>query len=518
MPPGPPTGSIGGGAPPTEPVPALRALLEALTAAGVRYCLWKSNVHVAAALAGDTDLDLLVDRGHTLRFREVLHRHRVHPLVPPRGGAYPATEHYLGFDPPSGRLFHLHVHYQLVLGERYVKNYRLPVEGHLLHARRLLAGVPVPAAAVELALLAVRILLKYRLRDAVKDVLGIRSPGVPEDVHAEVRWLLDQTSLGEVGAILRAWGEIVPVALASDALETVVHDRRPGLALLLLRTRLRAALRDHRRSAVLRARLRYAVALLHRRRWPRLRPWDDRMTPATGGLSAALVGSDGSGKSATAELLARWLGWKVAVVVRYMGSKQPSRRSRWLYLAFRALRRGQRALARRAGADARPARLAAGARDVALALHHLAVAGDRVRRYRAACRDVHAGRVVLFDRFPLEALSSLPEHRLLDGPQISAALGTPGRLVAALARVEERRYACFRLPDVLVLLDVSPELGAQRKPDHRPEILAVKSRAVVELAALARASRGLVRVWQTDANRPLGVMVADIKSRLWDVL
>ena len=45
---------------PTPLAIALR-LFAALDAAGVRHCHWKSNEHLLAGLAGDTDLDLLVD-------------------------------------------------------------------------------------------------------------------------------------------------------------------------------------------------------------------------------------------------------------------------------------------------------------------------------------------------------------------------------------------------------------------------------------------------------------------------
>jgi hypothetical protein len=49
--------------------------------------------------------------------------------------AYPAVEDYLGFDHATGRLVHLHLHYQLTLGQRHLKGYRLPWESQLLGTR-----------------------------------------------------------------------------------------------------------------------------------------------------------------------------------------------------------------------------------------------------------------------------------------------------------------------------------------------------------------------------------------------
>ena len=51
------------------------------------------------------------------------------------------------------------MHEVLVLGERYVKNYHLPIEREFLDSVRLLDGVPVPSPELELGVLAVRALL-----------------------------------------------------------------------------------------------------------------------------------------------------------------------------------------------------------------------------------------------------------------------------------------------------------------------------------------------------------------------
>ena len=65
---------------------------------------------------------------HAAAFRAVAGRLGIKALIPPADGRHPATEHYLGLDDATGRLFHVHVQYLLVLGERYAKNYILPLE------------------------------------------------------------------------------------------------------------------------------------------------------------------------------------------------------------------------------------------------------------------------------------------------------------------------------------------------------------------------------------------------------
>jgi hypothetical protein len=397
-----------------------------------------------------------------------------------------------------------------VLGEEHVKNHHLPLERRFLESARPLHGVPVPAPELELAVLVVRALLKYRDRDVVKDVLRIRSSGLRDTIRAELEWLLDRVGVDEVRAALHDVGMVVPSDVVVRFLQTYQREPRAGTTFVLLRSRLRSSLRGVRRHGWMGTKARRVAA-----RWRR----PARMTPAGGGRTIAVVGADGSGKSTVSRELARWLGWKLDVRVQYLGSKTPSRRSRWSYLGFRALRRSHRALSAKFGPASAPAGALARARDVALAIHHLAVGHDRARRLREGRRDARAGRVVIFDRFPLAALSTRPEHLLLDGPRIRTALGEPlGRLALALAAREERLYRAFGLPDHLVVLHVSPDVAAARKPDHRPGVLAAKALAADELARLAVRSDAAIVPIDVDADRPLDAVVLDVKRRLWDVL
>jgi thymidylate kinase len=494
------------------------ALVGALEQASVSFCVWKSNEHLAAAAAGETDLDLLVDRAHAAAFREVVAQLPIKALTSPPDGRHPATEHYLGFDEATGRLFHVHVQYQLVLGEKYAKNYILPVERQLLDATELLDRFPVPRPEWELAILATRALLKYRNRDVVKDVLHIRSPGITAEIHREIAWLEQRTTIEAVRDALRSGDGVLPAPTICAFLERIERSPRSGIAMLRLRSELRRALRPYRRRSRGRALLAYARGAWLRRRVLRRRAAELRMLPVTGGTTVALVGPDGCGKSTMVGALDDWLGWKLQTRVYYLGSKQPSRRSRALYLLFRALRRSQRAAAVRFHDRGLITRPLAGARDTVRALHCLSIGRDRARRHERAQQDAHAGRVVIFDRFPLEALSSAEAHRVFDGPQIPSVIPPP---VTPAARVlisfETRLYRKFRVPQRLVMLRVEPETAAARKPDHAREVLAAKCTAFEALAALANTADDVDAV-AVDADQPAEQVLAEIKRAVWDVI
>ncbi len=498
---------------------AVANLVQALNQHGVRYCHWKSNLRLEQGLRGQTDLDLLVDREHGQVFRRILCEHNVKPVLAAPGKRYPAIEDYLGFDPASGQLFHLHVHYQLVLGEQFVKNYRLPLEAHFLDSAQLRHGVKIPAPELEIIVLSIRALLKYRDRDAIKDVLSIRSPGLPTDILEEIAPLLEQTSLDRIAQTLAGVAGIVPADVVLQFLDIVVDTPRAGWSLCRLRRRTRRALGRYQRCSRLKATLKYFHELWRRRRSLLKFSSDQNMTPIAGGTIMALIGADGAGKSTMCQKLAQWLGRRLNVHSYYLGSKQPSRRSELLYILFRIARRSQRAVSRWLGEKNVLSKWIGGLRDILLSAHHLSIGQDRRRRYRAGKKKAMAGSIVIYDRYPLESISTGTEFRLLDGPQIAVTIdGEMGAITRALARAEKNLYRGIRLPDYLIVLGVSPDVSLQRKPDHRRAAIEAKARAVGELKAMANSDARKLGLIYLNADLPLEGVLSQLKTRIWRVL
>jgi thymidylate kinase len=246
---------------------------------------------------------------------------------------------------------------------------------------------------------------------------------------------------------------------------------------------------------------------------------DRMMASIHGGMSLAMIGADGAGKSTMCQMLAEWLTGRLDVRSYYLGSKQPSRRSELLYILFRMARRSQRGVGRRLGEGHVLSRWMAELRDSLLCTHHLSIGRDRARRCRAGRKAAMAGSIVIFDRYPLELISTEPGFRLLDGPQIPLTVGEEtGTIRRALARAEQDLYHDMRLPDTLFVLDVGPDVSLQRKPDHNRATVEAKIRAVNELMAMADADASEFSVVHLNANLPFEDVSSQLRAKIWEVL
>jgi thymidylate kinase len=497
-----------------EPYPLglIVRLFEALNDQEISYCHWKSNWHLDRSLRGLTDLDLLVERSESLRFRELLCQHGYKLMVSPPLKQYPAMEDYLGYDRESGLLVHLHVHYQLILGEQSVKNCRLPLERGFLESSHTYAGVHIPSPELETIVLTIRALLKYRARQFLKSMLSARRGRMPAHVLNEFEFLLDQTTVESISGVLESQVGFISRDVVLESLSAIRAKPQSGYALYRMRRRLRRELAPFQRYSRSQALIRYVRAeWASRRRLPFERSTTRKKTMAEGGTRIAVVGADGAGKSTVVGELTRWLSWRLTVPTYYMGSKQSSRVTKlagWGTRIFGYPYRRSRTLI---GENNVVSKLLCGLQSLFQSLHRIGIARDRYGRYVAGRRYASQGALVVYDRYPLEAVRIA--DRFMDGPQIASMhQNRMGPVVAALSRIEEDIYRRIRPPDHLFVLQVSPEVSSQRKPDHKPEILEVKSQALNEM------ERDGLRITEIDADQPLDRVLLEVKTRLWDLL
>ena len=504
------------------------ALFQRLHREGIPYCHWKSNEHLAQSMIGMADLDVLVDRRFSLPLAKALAELGFKRLLAGPGRAYPGIEDYLGFDSATGRLTHLHLHYQLTLGEKHLKGYRVPWETVVLTSATVDGqfGVYVAHPNLEMLLLLVRAAMKIRTRDVVGDRFGRQY--VKGSALSEFRWL---SVRADVEALARGATSLVGER-AVPVVREILADGRPTLRRLRELRRLADPSWSEFRmypawEAALRRWLREgrAIAQMVNRRLARYAGNADvhscTRTPPNGGVIVALVGPDGSGKSTVAAQVTRWLSREVALASLYGGSGSgPGSFLRLFVQRGARLMKGvnHREVDREApstqeqGGGGRPKATLhpSGVRAIGLALWALLLAAERRRNLRRARRLRDRGRVVIADRFPQAQFEGLN-----DGPKLAAWSAARMPLMRWAAALERLTYRSIErtVPDLVIKLQVAPEIALRRKPDTPPERLRQKAR-VVSLLKYPPPTR----VVEVDAGQPLSEVIRQVKQVVWDSL
>jgi hypothetical protein len=484
---------------------AVDELLHGLAASGVRYCHWKSNQGLEAALLGEGDLDLLVDERDVQRFERLLWEQGFLRMQNPPIKSFPGLADFLGFDTETGELIHLHVHYRLVLGEERVKNHHLPVERWLLEGSRDFAGVRVPSPEAELVLLYARAHLKTSPRACVRAAMGRAATPFLTGTWDELTWLTEQVADEAVVAACVQSGLVQLTGGLEAFLQRFRSGRVTPVSVLRQKRSVLRQLRSYQRYPSLVAvgrkgwfRLRYAKPA------QRLYPIGKKRLP-NGGILVSIVGADGSGKSTLSDDLPRWLGWKLQTRTLYFG--QP-KRSKTLVALRRAKRLAAQGSERAQSRELRlMARISARTAILMNGLQWIHVARVRKRRGRKARSLVSDGAVIFAERFPVPELWSMEVP--MDGPRLP--IDSSDFMTHRFAVLERGSYEALGAPDHELVLRAPLVTLRERKPDTPPGEHAAKAAAV--LALNPRPGRTLL-----DADKPYNEILLAAKRTVWRTL
>jgi hypothetical protein len=473
----------------------------------ISYCYWKSSKRIQSVLAGEADLDLLVARDDQHRAQAILLERgfKLFPSVAMRD--HPSILSYLGYDEPSGRLIHIHLHLRLIVGERLHKNYRIPWETEIL-AR----AVPHPTLAVkimdpasEAVLLAVRACLELGRLDPVT-LRGWRT--------MLARFELDRKRLADT--LDRTQLTSRACQLLGDDLGAMVASAISGEEPLEKSRHLRRAIRRHfapyRMYNAFEARLRSAARAVH---WAAgglnkfhlhlPRPWS-RRAPG-GGCVVALVGIDGSGKSTVSAAIRAWLGSEIDVMPVYFGTGggRPSLLLRpfklMVPLLTPLLKNKPKGSSHGKVSTAPPGLLYSPALTVWAAV----VAREKRTKLLAARRAASRGLVVMTDRYPQNEITGFN-----DGPLLTRLAWTPSWL-------KEWEASAYDLaerlpPDLVIKLVASPETIASREPDMDTAVI---EKRTGDLPRLAFSGASIVAI---NAEQPLADVIRAAKQAIWRIL
>jgi len=473
----------------------------------ISYCYWKSSRRVHRGLRGEGDLDLLFAKDDQHRAQAILLERglKLFPCVACRD--HPSILSFLGYDEPSGRIVHLHLHFRLVAGNSLLKNYHLPWEQTIL--ARTITHRMLPIRMLdpvdEALLLIVRRCLELTWSDPVtlRDWRALSHKFALD--HREVSGRIDRVTFSSRAAELLGHDLANMIADAIYGEPTLEDQRR-------LRRSIRRHFAAHRIYNEFEAGLRclgravlWAAGSLNKRYLWAPRPWS-RRAPG-GGCVVAVIGVDGSGKSTVVATIRAWLGQEIDVVPIYFGTGggRPSL-ILWPFklmvpLITLFLKTKPKGASHGRISDRNPGMLY----SVLLMVWATIVAVEKRIKLSAAHRGANRGLLVLTDRYPQNEILGFNE-----GPLMSRLTRVP----IWLRRFEATAYSlAHRLPpDLVIKLVVTPETAARREPDMDPVVMRTR------IADLPRLTFPGARVMSIDAEQPFIDVIRMVKREIWRLL
>lgn len=486
---------------------SIKKVIKSLQEKDINYCHWKSNEHLAEALEGDTDLDVLFDPAQRVQLEMVLDecglkRFRSTPLM-----QYNAIEDFIGFDKETAKIWHLHTHYRMALGEKHLKGYTITPWGKLIldNRRKDELGIYCSAEEDELIMLLVRMAMKLRWRDCGR--------GIGKDDRKEMAWLLaraDKISIDNRARVFVGEKAALEIARLTNKGELTKKSQLNKLRKLLLKelklytgfSSLGSRWMRHKREWF------WLVGGVKRRMGINSYVANRRVSP-NGGNVITFLGCDGAGKSTTLAYIKKELNKKLDVATIYFGSGDGS---------SSLLRKPMKMVAKKVGgkglghsvekeySEKKKVTLKSRLYSFAKVIWAVTLAKEKKAKIKDQTKARNNGLIVLTDRYPQTLFAGCS-----DGPLLSKYEGKG--IMGKIAAWEHRVYASAAMnpPDLTVKLIVPTEVAIERKPEMTTEEIDTKKKIVM---GLKLSDNTLV----VDTSRPFEETRAEILEAIWNIL
>lgn len=486
---------------------SIKNMFDAFEEHQINYCHWKSNEHLKEALDGDTDLDVLFDPAQRVELERVLDgcglkRFRSTPLM-----QYNAIEDFIGFDKETAKIWHLHTHYRMTLGEKHLKGYTVNPWGKLIldNRRKDEQGIYCSACEDELILLLVRMAMKLRLRDYCRSI--------GKDDRTEYAWLVEHAKIPAIEERAKLFvGEKAAkeiVRLIGDKALTRKNQLRK-LRRMLLKSLMLYTGYSSLGSRYMRTKREWfwLVGGIKRRMGINSFVANRRVSP-NGGNVIAFLGCDGAGKSTTLAYIKKELNKKLDVCTIYFGSGDGN---------SSLLRKPMKLVAKKVGGkgvghavekeytEKKKVSLKSRLYSLAKIIWAVTLANEKKTKIRQQTKARNNGLIVLTDRYPQTLYAGCS-----DGPLLSKYEGKG--LFGKIAAWEHRVYesAAMNPPDLTVKLIVPTEVAIERKPEMTAEEIDTKKSIVM---GLKLSDNTLV----VDTSRPFEETRAEILEAIWKII
>lgn len=461
---------------------SIRVMLDAFESNNIQYCHWKSNEHLLSALAGDTDLDMLFLPEQRAELEIILNecglkRFRATPFM-----QYNAIEDFLGFDKETVKIWHLHIHYRMTIGEKHLKGYTVTPWGYQILENRIWSkeGLYTSCFEDEFILFLVRNSMKLRWRDF--------SHKIGECDAAEIAWLKKRINLNKLNYHVHQFlGEEAANEIVLLAGENLFLKNQLNHLHSLLRKDLKQFTGYSRISSWWKRSKReihwLIGAIIRQAGLNDSRP--NRRYSPSGGCVVAFIGCDGAGKSTTIEYVRKEFGKKIDVRTIYLGSGDGSSSLLRKPMSLIAKKIGGRGIGH--SLEKNYANKENGYKKIpykailytiAKVIWAYTLANEKKKKILKITKARNNGILVLVDRYPQ---TEFPGYS--DGPLLSKYLENKSVFLYQIAKREMNIYksAYINPPDLTLKLMVPTEIAIARKPEMTIEEIDKKKVAVMKM-------------------------------------
>ena len=470
----------------------------------VSYCHWKSNEHIDEGLMGLTDMDILVDEQDSVEAKRLLIESGYRQFCSTKGTTYPYVEEWLGYDVPTGKMSYIHLHFRIITGQAYNKEYCFPWDQYVLNSRvfdpERLTYVACPES--EIIVLYTRIVLKSS---------DFHSIAPSPDYKKEIDYLKTRIDFAKLNEACKTMfvknGDAVYEVIKKESLNaTDWYDLSriivPEFKQYRTRNRFSTLFRKNFYSFYYRFRRRIKAKFNL--------PIITRKTYKNRGVSICFIGADGAGKSSVSKSIMEFINWKLDGMSFYLGSgdNYKSVSKTVIHKAYQVNSGSKKNELKGKDRKSIFAKTARFFFHIFRAFECINIAKRAYKNLKRASRFVCHGGIAIYDRFP-----QCQFEGIYDGPKIDKYSHeySNNPLFKLLVRKEKAIILkCSRFyPDIVFKLLLSPEESMKRKPDHDYNEIKVKS-DITEKLEFPNSI-----VVNVDATMPYEEELKLIKSHIW---
>jgi len=487
----------------------VNSLFDRLHTDDVIYCHWKSNDAIERGLVGDGDLDVLASQDDAGKFYKILMMLDFKQLTEPPGKAYPGIEHWLGYSEDEGKFVHLHLHFRLVYGEKFIKGYRFFDESGILNRRIFDRGVYQISPADELMFLFIRTIVKVDFVWIIKRIIGKEKQYYPKHILKEYQFLDGKLKPGELEIACNTFLPGIDNDVLIDAINGI--DKFNLFTILNWKKTLKKELVFSRRLSKIQfykifIKV-YALFFLSKAGIKR----KAKKQLYSGGVTIALLGADGAGKSTMIGELENWLGYFFEVETVYGGTGEGKKGVILSLFDLLMISRSNRKKKKNDGKSTLLQNSQTNSKSTVITflknIRALLIARHRWSTVLKAQRYSNNGKIVLYDRFPQPF-----QRDYCDGPK---AIKKNGVLSSRLYLWEQKVYD--KLFEVYVdhccILMVDPEVSFSRKGEDNMDVISAKNKVLEDIAK--RKSNNTIII---DANMEFSEVLSSLKKQVWSWL